>query len=539
MLDAFLISLRLRISYKVNGTLRVLRHVPLLKKLLPADVYSAGWIKVLVLIFSIIREIFGAFLGKIVYLVLMIALPCVLLERSGLAVPARDGMVLHIFFVLTIIGTFLRNYIFDPNDEMYYAVFLMRMDARKYTVSNYFYGLIKCIFGFLLVIGVFRLAVPGLGFPSYFVLLLPFYTAGAKLTAAALQLILFKEKDKIWQDCTAWSIMPIIIVLIAAAYVPLLFGLCIPVPVIAVLCALVTAAGIVSLFTVLRFTKYRALLKHVGVKDTLGKSSAEIQTIANSAAKEGFLKKISSEEMDAQGSEKLSGFAYFNDIFVRRHRRMLTKTSRRIALGSAAAVVIVCAVCIFISEAAASINAGIFKVLPVFLFVMYLINRGDTITRVLFFNCDSSMMCYNFYRRRSVILRSFAERLKTLVRINLLPAMVFALGLPLVLLLSGGTDRPLDYAVLFFTILAMSVFFSVHYLTLYYLLQPYTEGLVQKGVGYRVAASLTYLVCYMGIQVKINSVWFGVAVCLFALVYIPVALFLVYRLAPRTFRLRR
>ena len=86
------------------------------------------------------------------------------------------------------------------------------------------------------------------------------------------------------------------------------------------------------------------------------------------------------------------------------------------------------------------------------------------------------------------------------------------------------------------------MFFSVHYLAMYYLLQPYTEGLAQKGVAYRIVMTLTYAVCYACMQIKAlreNALLFGIIVCVFAVVYAAVALALTYRLAPKTFRLRR
>ena len=172
------------------------------------------------------------------------------------------------------------------------------------------------------------------------------------------------------------------------------------------------------------------------------------------------------------------------------------------------------------------------------LLLMYFINRGNTVTRALFFNCDRSMLCYRFYRQPRVILGIFTARLKSLTAINLLPTTVIALGLPLLLLCSGGTDAPLDYAVLALSILAMSVFFSVHYLVLYYLLQPYTAGLENTSYAYRIITGLTYVVCYLISANVRGSTAFGVGVVLFAAVYVAAALLLAYHLAPRTFKLR-
>ena len=67
MLDAFLLSLRLRITYRINGILYWLKRVPLLKKLLPGNIYDAGWLKSLALVLAVLAEFFTFFLGKAAY----------------------------------------------------------------------------------------------------------------------------------------------------------------------------------------------------------------------------------------------------------------------------------------------------------------------------------------------------------------------------------------------------------------------------------------------------------------------------------------
>ena len=84
----------------------------------------------------------------------------------------------------------------------------------------------------------------------------------------------------------------------------------------------------------------------------------------------------------------------------------------------------------------------------------------------------------------------------------------------------------------------MSVFFSVHYLTIYYLLQPYNAATEIKSGTYQLITLVTYVVCYAMIRVQLPTMLFGTACILFCLLYCLVACLLVYRLAPRTFRLR-
>ena len=99
---------------------------------------------------------------------------------------------------------------------------------------------------------------------------------------------------------------------------------------------------------------------------------------------------------------------------------------------------------------------------------MYSVNRGTGFTQALFMNCDVSLLTYSFFKQPKMILRLFRIRLREIIKVNLLPATVIAAGLCFILALSGGTDNPVNYLVLIVSILCLSVFFSVHYLTIYY-----------------------------------------------------------------------
>ena len=92
--------------------------------------------------------------------------------------------------------------------------------------------------------------------------------------------------------------------------------------------------------------------------------------------------------------------------------------------------------------------------------------------------------------------------------------------------------------VLVVSILAMSLFFSIHYLTAYYLLQPYTAGTEMKSGTYRIVMLLTYVVCYAMMNLRLPILVFGAACIAFCVMYSIVACILVYKFAPQTFRLR-
>ena len=155
-----------------------------------------------------------------------------------------------------------------------------------------------------------------------------------------------------------------------------------------------------------------------------------------------------------------------------------------------------------------------------------------------FINCDHSLLTYSFYKKPKNILKLFWIRLREIIKINLLPSTVIGAGLALFLFATGGTDNPLNYVVLFVSVVALSIFFSVHYLTLYYLLQPYNAGTEIKSGTYQLMISFTYVVCYMMLQVKMPTLIFGIMTSAFCLIYCIAASVLVYILAPKTFRIR-
>ncbi|HIX12356.1 MAG TPA: hypothetical protein H9985_01905 [Candidatus Anaerofilum faecale] len=135
-------------------------------------------------------------------------------------------------------------------------------------------------------------------------------------------------------------------------------------------------------------------------------------------------------------------------------------------------------------------------------------------------------------------MRLFTIRLREIVRINLPPALVLGMGLPAILCASDGTFRAAESALILVSLVGLSIFFSVHYLTLYYLLQPYNAGTEMKSSVYQLALSGTYLVCFFIMRLRVPTLVFGLGCILFCTLYCAVACVLVYRLAPRTFRLR-
>ncbi len=522
MIKTLRLSFALRDTYRVNGILYSLKQIPLLKKLLPDTLYQVRGLKIFAHVLSFFWEIGSIFLGKFLYLFCMVYGAGKLYQQT----PA-NATYLHLLLFLTLIGAYMNTSLFNPTRDKYYAMILMRMNAREYTLVNYGYALCKVLVGFLPFSIVFGLLC---GVPLWFCLLLPFCVAGVKLAVSAHSLRDYEKSGYVYNENKLrkhlWLFAGI---LLALAYGLPAIGVVLPIWASMVLLLLWIPVGVLSVQKIVRFSHYREINQEL-----LSQMTSQMDQIKQSA-KTTSEKAISA---DTSITSNKKGFEYLNDLFIKRHQKILWKSTTKIA---SICLFLVCGMLLalyLVPSIRPVINEQMMHWLPYFVFIMYMMNRGTGFTQALFMNCDHSLLTYSFYKQPKFILKLFQIRLREIMKINAVPALVIGTGLPLILYASGGTDQPLHYVVLFVSILCMSIFFSIHYLTIYYLLQPYNAGTELKSGTYRVILFLTYFVCYMMMQVKMPILIFGALCIAFCVLYSIVACVLVYRFAPKTFRLR-
>lgn len=516
------ISFALKNTYRVNSILYSLKQIPLIKKLLPDTLYQAKELKIFANIISVLWEIVSVFLGKLLYLLLMV-------YGAGMVYDglAQGRLFLHILLCLTIIGGYANTHIFNPTKDKYYAMILMRMDAREYTVVNYAYAILKVIFGFLPFTLLFgRL----LKLPLWLCFLLPFSVAGCKLVVAAFSLWDYGRRGFGYNENKLSKFLWLgMAVLLGAAYGLPALGLVLPEMASTAFLLAFIPAGLIGIRKIYLFEDYRSINKELlsGITNQMD-TAVQITKTANE-------KRISTDHSITSNKK---GFEYLNELFIKRHRKILWASAKKIA---GVCLVLVCGILLLL-YLQPGINARVNKIsltcLPYFTFIMYSINRGTGFTQALFMNCDHSMLTYSFYKQPGSILRLFKIRLWEIMKINAVPALIIGVGLALILRASGGTDNPLTYVILVAAILSMSMFFSVHYLTIYYLLQPYNAGTELKSGMYKVIMTITYFCCFSLMYLRMSTFVFGAVMIAFCIIYSVVSCVLVYRFAPKTFKLR-
>ena len=265
MNKTFKIAYSLKNTYRVNTILYSLKQIPVLKKLFPQELYRDPDYKIFANIMSGIWEFIKAFLGKFLYFLLMIAL------IAGLYKTVPEGKVfLHIFVFLTFIGALTNTYVFNPTKDKYYALILLRMDAREYALSTYVYEMLKILTGYLvfgMIFGKMR------GLTTWQCLLLPFAAAGMKLAVVAWTLRKYERTGYAVSEnqigVRGWIVIALVL---AAAYgIPAAAVLDIPVIGECVLPETVSVSilvcgilcGIASLRKIWTFTEFRDVYRQI------------------------------------------------------------------------------------------------------------------------------------------------------------------------------------------------------------------------------------------------------------------------------------
>ena len=524
MLKTFITSFKLQNTYRTNSIIYSIKQLPLIKRILPNSLYKSKGLKIFAGIISILWEIINIFIGKIIYIAAMIFGPLSWYNGNG-----ADTFI-HLFVFLTLAGGVVNTYMLNPTKDKYYAIILMNINAREYGLSNYYYQLIKLVVGFLPFTILFGNIVD---VPLWIQIAIPFFVLAIKLIVMNYSIYKFKKTNKASNENLlnkfSWGFIGICLLL---AYGLPAINITINQTIFLYIFILAIILGIVSLVKIHNFKDYRRMYKQI-----LTESNVYVQekVTGTQAMKDTSLKQI---ELDKNYTSNKSGFAYFHDLFVKRHRKILTTAVKK---QSIVILLIIIAMIIGIqmnNDFKVKTNEILLVYLPYFVFIMYCINRSSSVTQAMFMNCDHSMLTYRIYRTPKVILGIFKERLKTLITINLLPAFLIGGGLALLLYLSGGTDNPINYVIQFVSIIAMSIFFSVHYLVMYYLLQPYNVNTEMKSSTYKVVQGLTYIVCWYMIKIQMPIFTFGIAMIVFCIAYCLISLFLAYKYAPKTFKLR-
>ncbi|MGT2783832.1 hypothetical protein [Streptococcus merionis] len=178
-------------------------------------------------------------------------------------------------------------------------------------------------------------------------------------------------------------------------------------------------------------------------------------------------------------------------------------------------------------------------VFPFSLAVSYLLYSGETFTRFCFYHLDRKLLKYPFYRQPEQVLTALKIRFVKVIRLHLPLLGIVLAGLAVIYIIAGGRSL-LDLALLSGLETVLMLFFSLHHLILYYLIQPFTESLKTKSFTYQAINGLVYWLSFHFYRIYEDTPlsFFWGSLIIMGL-YVPIGLWAVMRFAPKRFRLRQ
>ncbi|MCI1983170.1 MAG: hypothetical protein LKJ47_00135 [Bifidobacteriaceae bacterium] len=539
-------------AIRVNTIIYAIKQIPLIKRLLPSTLYASHGVKTLARILAVISEpirIFGTKLLYYGFLAFAALVHGIVFDSRFDEVSAPSALLC--FLLLSLSGALFDSYLFTDAAALLPAITLMRMDAKATMIGQYLYKVTTTIVGALpwaLLLGILG------GLPWWLCLLIPLVPVGVKSIVTAITVIHFTRSGDFVQQIKLLgkATIPVAVILLIASYVLPLFTWVPPESITLGILGALVVFGAVTFTVPLRLDSQtfqqmaKAFMTEIrtGIAQTQ-KGAAQVAVSRKAIALESQ-EGAKAQTIGRNGTPRQHGLAYLNALFVRRHRKILWRSEVRFTAicGVIVLALIIFAVLLrggFLGAAAASSTSvlrGIGGAFSSVFIIMYFVNRGTNFTQALFMNCDHSLLTYSFFKQPSMILKLFFLRLRTIIVVNLPVAIVVGIGFSVLLYVENPSRSPLDYALAIGVTVLLSMFFSVHYMAMYYLIQPYNSASQMKSGLYGVVSVVTYFACYEMIQVQLPLYVLGPLSLAFCVVYCAIAGVLVYKFAPRTFRVR-
>ena len=541
ILNSLRIILSIRNTISVNEIIHGIRSIPIIGKYIPETIYDVKIIKIIALILSVSGEILKAFFLKL-------ALFVVLFFASGVVSSYDDfsqkGVFLYGFLYVSLAGAFVYN-VFKNTPEADYAVFHLGMDAKKFVTARFFYDSFNVVLGY----AVFGIPLALLSRVDwYLALLLPLAGVGFKAVPLGIEMSVYaakqargKKKNRKGVPVSVEGnvivnslVMSFVIVagLILGGWLTYK-GLFMPVTIIYVLTALAVFPGIL-LMKKFPFGLYKTALYAEKTRSELVKEDAKKQ-------RNGNVKVVINE---AEGSRsKAKGYRYLNELFMKRHQKIFWKREIIAIISVLGTIALMSLFFRFemseLDDGTESIVRFLFSKHPgLFIFALFILNTGAYMSHAMFASCDSSMLVYGFYRTPDALRKMFRLRIMSVTKFNLIPAVLMAVFCIVTLAFSGGERFFGEYLFTTLTLIVFTAYFSIRNVTIFYLLQPYASDFAIKSKLFLYLNFILGTVFFILIFIKMPS-WFT---CVFGILltgaYFFIADKLVYKFAPKTFRIK-
>lgn len=522
MIKTLMMNLKIDTYAAVNSFIYSLRKLPIFNDLFTDDIYKSKLLKRLVGILGFILTFMRCLASKIIYF-WVIYIICSFLNPNNLI-----NSFIHVFFVFSVIGLFINNKLLIAGRKKYTAIVLFNMDAIKYMRAIFWYDLFLIFIFNSLMFMMFKSYI---GYSWTVILVLVLISLFSRIIGEAFNVCFYKKYGYLWHNNTSLY-FTVLIALLIIAFLPH-FNIFIDLNILFLILIFFFFLAVIGFIYLYSIRDYKLIFKRINTKAKVMSSNS-----SDYSRQEMFSVRNKDKLINNKKIKGKKGYDLFNTIFFERHREILYRSANRFSFIIICIIILLSYFVLTDLEFSKIAFSFLDNHLAYFVIIMYFINRGSIVTQAMFYNCDHAMLTYNFYREPGVVLSLFKKRLITIIKVNLTPAIVVGLGIDIILYLSSGVFS-INYITNFLFIIILSIFFSVHYLVVYYLLQPYNKDMQVKKMSYSIVSLIVYFISFSIRNLVMSSFLFSIIGILCTSLYIVLSILLVYKMAPYTFRLER
>lgn len=530
---------RLQATTWANRLIYYAQRLPLLRQVVSERAYAAVRAKRMAGVAAVVLMLVFGLGGSLLYFGAMMALPLHLWAAEW-AADDRRALFVHMYFCLSVLMAAVSSAkVLEPTKIKYIAIRLMRIAPTRYMRATLLY---RYATFFLYQLVAMLVLGMGLGITALQSVLLVGAVTLWRVGTEWLHLALYRSNGVVLVKKTG-TVMLITLLAVALAYLPLT-----PVDLIPafgdtimgqpLILALFLLFGAVTGYRLLRKTDYTVEVREATNRDDPLLNMERVFADAHKSSVQASDKDYSDlQPFDSSATEEATrkkGYAYAHQIFMTRHRSLIRGPLRkRLAIIGVIGVVLA-AVAQFMSDTLPV--ASLKEFVPFVILAMLYFAMGDHLCKTWFYHCDMPLMRYRFYRKDAV--QHFRLRLGHLLRMNVLIGFTLATVLSIAVLILSGGQVPGFLPPLWLLTLSLAVFFSVHHLLFYYLLQPYTTELNTKNPFFFLINTL-FSGAFVGTMLLRPSPWtLAVVVTVLSITYLLSASPLVARYADKRFRVK-
>ncbi len=529
-----------------NKLIFLLQKLPLIGKKVPNHWYKATDIKLMVLFYQLVNRFFFGLLKSVIYMIFCFTVSSLLIEvlkKISIAPQSQFSMMLTIMILFSLIlsSPIHLELIKFGDMRQFHFIRLMRLEPRTYFLVNELFEAVESLCFKSLVFGFFfSLHHFSFWHGLTFALLIIGSRLGVKLLFLPCYDRVRSEKHlKTLQTKVSLSLCFLTVVL--SVFILFLGRYFSPYPFYSWYAGII-GFGLwsVSFLRLKVYPNINSLTRRVLTHESMKEYIALIDSATTLAVK------VEDEDYDvndfsSQGLEQLSGIPYLNAIFMKRMGKEFRKNIRnRLLFIGFIWLMELLVIYFFNDQFRISAHSNAFpKLIFVAIITGYLTYIGESYVKFCFYHLDRPLLKFNDYRTKEVILQLLKIRFVTALKQNI--PIFLALNLVYITYYLAFFDSQFwEILVIILSQLISMTFFSLYFLYLYFLLQPYTEGLVSKSYSYNILSFLVYFLGYMGF--KILALIDSEKVMAFLLILVLIVVlgyWAVMQFATKTFRLKK